>query len=52
MQHLLIKFEQEGDKMTVEYHLDCSVLQAIEGIKILVEQLQLEPHDIFPFVDN
>jgi hypothetical protein len=52
MQHLLIKFEQEGDKMTVEYNLDCSVLQAIEGIKILVEQLQLEPHDIFPFVNN
>jgi hypothetical protein len=52
MQHLLIKFEQEGDKMTVEYHLDCSVLQAIEGIKIVAEQLQLEPHDIFPFVNN
>jgi len=52
MQHLLIKFEQEGDKMTVEYDLDCSVLQAIEGMKAVIQQLQLQPHDLFPFVDN
>ena len=52
MQHLLIKFEQEGDKMIVEYDLDCSDLQAIEGMKAVSQQLQLQPHDLFPFVDN